>query len=162
MQLGLATLASTLTIYLTCSEHFITSKDSAFLTDTRPPTAAATPDATERTSLLPHSPAVSEDEGPKPTRKVLYYAGGSGIPEIKTILSGFVIHGYLGGRTLFTKSVGLALSVASGLSLGMSSDCALSAFSKLALTMNRQGRTTCPHRQLRWQHCFPAVHKIRV
>jgi len=29
-----------------------------------------------------------------------------------------VIHGYLGGRTLFTKSVGLALSVASGLSLG--------------------------------------------
>lgn len=31
---------------------------------------------------------------------------------------GFVIHGYLGGRTLFTKSVGLALSVASGLSLG--------------------------------------------
>jgi H+/Cl- antiporter ClcA len=45
-------------------------------------------------------------------------AAGSGIPEIKTILSGFVIHGYLGGRTLFTKSVGLALSVASGLSLG--------------------------------------------
>ena len=32
---------------------------------------------------------------------------------------GFVIHGYLGGRTLFTKSVGLALSVASGLSLGV-------------------------------------------
>ncbi|KAG6820744.1 H(+)/Cl(-) exchange transporter 3 [Arthromyces matolae] len=31
---------------------------------------------------------------------------------------GFVIHGYLGGRVLFTKSVGLALSVASGLSLG--------------------------------------------
>ncbi|PPQ67255.1 hypothetical protein CVT25_005839 [Psilocybe cyanescens] len=30
----------------------------------------------------------------------------------------FVIHGYLGGRTLFTKAVGLALSVASGLSLG--------------------------------------------
>ena len=48
----------------------------------------------------------------------MYYAAGSGIPEIKTILSGFVIHGYLGGRTLFTKSVGLALSVASGLSLG--------------------------------------------
>jgi chloride channel 3/4/5 len=32
--------------------------------------------------------------------------------------SGFVIRGYLGGRVLFTKSVGLALSVASGLSLG--------------------------------------------
>lgn len=48
----------------------------------------------------------------------MYYAAGSGIPEIKTILSGFVIHGYLGGWTLVTKSVGLALSVASGLSLG--------------------------------------------
>ena len=29
-----------------------------------------------------------------------------------------MIHGYLGGWTLLTKSVGLALSVASGLSLG--------------------------------------------
>jgi chloride channel 3/4/5 len=55
---------------------------------------------------------------PEPPRKILYYAAGSGIPEIKTILSGFVIHGYLGGWTLFTKSIGLALSVASGLSLG--------------------------------------------
>ena len=49
---------------------------------------------------------------------MLYFAAGSGIPEIKTILSGFVIHGYLGGRVLFAKSVGLAMSVASGLSLG--------------------------------------------
>lgn len=70
----------------------------------------------------------------------MYYAAGSGIPEIKTILSGmsaasgsscmvpggsdeadsvgFVIHGYLGGWTLLTKSAGLALSVGSGLSLG--------------------------------------------
>lgn len=31
---------------------------------------------------------------------------------------GFVIHGYLGARTLFTKALGLALSVGSGLSLG--------------------------------------------
>ena len=33
-------------------------------------------------------------------RKVMYYAAGSGIPEIKTLLSGFVIRGYLGGWTL--------------------------------------------------------------
>lgn len=51
-------------------------------------------------------------------RKVLFYAAGSGIPEIKCILSGFVIRGYLGGWTLVTKSIGLTLSVASGLSLG--------------------------------------------
>lgn len=30
------------------------------------------------------------------TRKVMYFAAGSGIPEIKTLLSGFVIRGYLG------------------------------------------------------------------
>lgn len=30
-------------------------------------------------------------------RKVMYFAAGSGIPEIKTLLSGFVIRGYLGG-----------------------------------------------------------------
>jgi hypothetical protein len=34
------------------------------------------------------------------------------------VSAGFVIHGYLGGRTLFTKAVGLTLSVASGLTLG--------------------------------------------
>lgn len=34
------------------------------------------------------------------------------------LYAGFVIHGYLGGRTLFIKAVGLTLSVASGLTLG--------------------------------------------
>lgn len=42
----------------------------------------------------------------------------SGIPEIKTILSGFIIRGYLGKWTLIIKVVGLILSVSSGLSLG--------------------------------------------
>lgn len=46
------------------------------------------------------------------------YACGSGIPEIKTILSGFIIRGYLGKWTLIIKSVGIILSVSSGLSLG--------------------------------------------
>lgn len=46
------------------------------------------------------------------------YACGSGIPEIKTILSGFIIRGYLGKWTLMIKSVGLILSVSAGLSLG--------------------------------------------
>uniref|UniRef100_A0A5S6QRH2 Chloride channel protein n=1 Tax=Trichuris muris TaxID=70415 RepID=A0A5S6QRH2_TRIMR len=46
------------------------------------------------------------------------YACGSGIPEIKCILSGFIIRGYLGKWTLLIKSVGLALAAASGLSLG--------------------------------------------
>lgn len=46
------------------------------------------------------------------------YACGSGIPEIKTILSGFIIRGYLGKWTLLIKSVGLMLSVSTGLCLG--------------------------------------------
>lgn len=46
------------------------------------------------------------------------YACGSGIPEIKTILSGFIIRGYLGKWTLLIKSVGLMLSVSAGLCLG--------------------------------------------
>jgi len=46
------------------------------------------------------------------------YACGSGIPEIKTILSGFIIRGYLGKWTLVIKSISLMLAVASGLSLG--------------------------------------------
>ncbi|KAJ7178489.1 chloride channel [Mycena crocata] len=98
--LGLATLSCLLTLFLTNSTTFVTRKESGVLA----PGFADAPNPTSRTEL--------------PKRKVMYYAAGSGIPEIKTILSGFVIHGYLGGRTLFTKSVGLALSVASGLSLG--------------------------------------------
>uniref|UniRef100_A0A8C5AHE8 Chloride channel protein n=1 Tax=Gadus morhua TaxID=8049 RepID=A0A8C5AHE8_GADMO len=46
------------------------------------------------------------------------YACGSGIPEIKTILSGFIIRGYLGKWTLLIKTITLVLAVASGLSLG--------------------------------------------
>ncbi|KAG8448095.1 hypothetical protein GDO86_015259 [Hymenochirus boettgeri] len=46
------------------------------------------------------------------------YACGSGIPEIKTILSGFIIRGYLGKWTLIIKTMTLGLAVSSGLSLG--------------------------------------------
>jgi len=46
------------------------------------------------------------------------YAVGSGIPEVKTILSGFIIRGYLGKWTLLIKSLTSPLSVASNLSLG--------------------------------------------
>ncbi|TFK54445.1 hypothetical protein OE88DRAFT_1655111 [Heliocybe sulcata] len=97
----LALISALLTIHLTASNTFSTRKDSGVL--------GPSFDDNKQEDV----PVVVE-----PKRKVLYYAAGSGIPEIKTILSGFVIHGYLGGRTLFTKSVGLALSVASGLSLG--------------------------------------------
>eukprot|EP01137_Pigoraptor_chileana_P005834 Opistho-2@49442 len=46
------------------------------------------------------------------------YAAGSGIPQVKTIMGGFIIRGFLGWWTLLVKSVALVLSVASGMSLG--------------------------------------------
>ncbi|GJJ06304.1 hypothetical protein Clacol_000495 [Clathrus columnatus] len=46
------------------------------------------------------------------------YAAGSGISEIKCIIAGFVMKGYLGGWTLFIKSLTLPLIIASGLSVG--------------------------------------------
>ncbi|KAF6818928.1 H(+)/Cl(-) exchange transporter 5-like protein 1 [Colletotrichum sojae] len=49
---------------------------------------------------------------------VYYSAAGSGVAEVRVILSGFVLHGFLGLKTLAIKSVALILSVASGLSLG--------------------------------------------
>ncbi|PNS17463.1 hypothetical protein CAC42_7146 [Sphaceloma murrayae] len=47
-----------------------------------------------------------------------YPAAASGVAEVKVILSGFVLHGYLGVKTLVAKSLGLILSVGSGLSVG--------------------------------------------
>ncbi|KAH8075851.1 chloride channel [Cristinia sonorae] len=46
------------------------------------------------------------------------YAFHTGIPEIKAILSGYVFDAFLSPWTLLIKAVGLALAVASGLSLG--------------------------------------------
>lgn len=49
---------------------------------------------------------------------VYYSAAGSGVAEVKVINSGFVLHGYLGLKTLVIKTVALIFSVASGLSIG--------------------------------------------
>ncbi|KAH0283882.1 CLC voltage-gated chloride channel, partial [Aureobasidium sp. EXF-3399] len=82
-------------------------------------------------NLAAHAPTTAEarkDSSGSPTRRfaeaaqkppmVYYPAAGSGVAEVKVILSGFIIRGYLGLRTLMFKTLGLILSVASGLSLG--------------------------------------------
>lgn len=46
------------------------------------------------------------------------YAAGSGISEIKCIIAGFVMKGFLGFWTLLIKSITLPLAIASGLSIG--------------------------------------------
>ena len=87
---------------------------------THPDSAATAMESPDRIVSRDYARIANEQRASKAIlpRKVLYFATGSGISEVKCILSGFVIHGYLGFWTLFTKSVGLTLSVASGLSLG--------------------------------------------
>jgi chloride channel 3/4/5 len=59
---------------------------------------------------------ITDDEANAPM--VYYSAAGSGVAEVRVILSGFVLHGFLGWQTLIVKTVALILAVASGLSLG--------------------------------------------
>ena len=61
-------------------------------------------------------PAKGGDHGI--TGKSIYLAAGSGIPEIKTILSGFVIPHILDFKVLAVKAVGAVFAVASGMCLG--------------------------------------------
>ncbi|KAM0755539.1 hypothetical protein T439DRAFT_341321 [Meredithblackwellia eburnea MCA 4105] len=134
----LASVSAFLTINLTSSTSIYSSKDDSpsVYSFPSPPTSqqhpapkshhpAASYGATENITPNGNGTSIHDEPSslpppmfyPKP-HKVMYFAAGSGIPEIKTILSGFVIRGYLGSWTLFTKSVGLAMSVGSGLSLG--------------------------------------------
>ena len=69
----------------------------------------------DKGSVSPTDPVSIET---KPGTVVYYPAAGSGVAEVKVILSGFVVHGYLGVRTLVVKTLALILAVASGLSLG--------------------------------------------
>ncbi|TQW00355.1 chloride channel protein 3, 4 [Cordyceps javanica] len=70
------------------------------------------------------------------------HAKHSGIPEIKTILGGFVIRRLLGAWTLITKSLGLILAVASGMWLGKEGPlvhvacCCANLFTKLFHNIN--------------------------
>ncbi|KAG6011617.1 hypothetical protein E4U43_008214 [Claviceps pusilla] len=50
--------------------------------------------------------------------KIMYMAAGSGIPEIKTILSGFAIPDFLSFKVLVVKAVGATFAVATGMCLG--------------------------------------------
>ncbi|KAI8349423.1 chloride channel [Blakeslea trispora] len=50
--------------------------------------------------------------------KTVYYSAGSGIPEVKVILGGFVIKGFLGIKTLLVKSIGMIFSTSAGLTIG--------------------------------------------
>jgi chloride channel 3/4/5 len=61
-------------------------------------------------------PSLSPD--PPVSGKSMYMAAGSGIPEIKTILSGFVIPHFLDFKVLVVKAVGSIFAVSTGMCLG--------------------------------------------
>ncbi|KAL9597265.1 MAG: hypothetical protein Q9219_005246 [cf. Caloplaca sp. 3 TL-2023] len=61
-------------------------------------------------------PVQASDQGL--TGKSIYLAAGSGIPEIKTILSGFVIPHFLDLKVLVIKAIGAVFAVATGMCLG--------------------------------------------
>ncbi|KAI9734338.1 MAG: hypothetical protein M1834_002444 [Cirrosporium novae-zelandiae] len=75
-------------------------------------------------------------------KKYAIYARHSGIPEIKTVLGGFVLQRFMGPWTLVIKSLGLCLAVASGLWLGKEGPlvhvacCCANLFMKLSDTLN--------------------------
>lgn len=66
-----------------------------------------------------HSSSSSDDTSDHNVHaRVIYTASGSGVPEVKTILSGFFIRRFLGTYTLFAKTITLILAIASGMALG--------------------------------------------
>jgi chloride channel 3/4/5 len=65
-----------------------------------------------------HSHGGQSQPAEKPPNKIIYMAAGSGIPEIKLVLSGFEFPHLLGWKVLCVKAVGAAMAVASGLCLG--------------------------------------------
>ncbi|KAJ1668227.1 hypothetical protein IW140_000469 [Coemansia sp. RSA 1813] len=71
-----------------------------------------------RVTVANHGVSSSVETKVSPTVKLAYYGAGSGIPEVKSILAGFVIHGFLGVRILLVKTFGLILCCASGIITG--------------------------------------------
>ncbi|KAI9873206.1 MAG: hypothetical protein M1830_000711, partial [Pleopsidium flavum] len=61
---------------------------------------------------------VAAEGGQEVVAKSMYLAAGSGIPEIKTILSGFVIPKFLDFKVLAVKAIGAVFAVATGMCLG--------------------------------------------
>jgi chloride channel 3/4/5 len=77
---------------------------------TRASLPAVAADAKDKSTDAPSRPVVSG--------KSMYMAAGSGIPEIKTVLSGFVIPHFFDLKVLAVKGLGSIFAVATGMCLG--------------------------------------------
>lgn len=125
-----ALIAATITLHSKTSTFVTTNSSQQQSSSSHSPDIAQKPDEDgqdyphETTQLIPgsntrHSSTTNASESvPSPQARVIYSAYGSGVPEVKTILSGFVIREYLGTRALIYKASGLVFSLASGLCVG--------------------------------------------
>ena len=102
--------ASSFAIYVGMALVFgIVSSSATMLTKSTLPTASS--------ENSPKDPGTGEQNSTVPG-KTMYMASGSGIPEIKTILSGFVIPNFLSLRVLAIKAFGAIFAVSTGMCLG--------------------------------------------
>ncbi|KAF9357964.1 hypothetical protein BGX26_002756 [Mortierella sp. AD094] len=105
------TLFAGICVVMVTSDGTVSQQKSHGATKRRKPSGGGIPASNSRTSMQ----SILNASQPK---KIAYFGAGSGIPEVKTILGGFVIRGFLGFRTLMIKLIGLPLMVASGLNMG--------------------------------------------
>ncbi|KAF7557583.1 hypothetical protein G7Z17_g626 [Cylindrodendrum hubeiense] len=110
-------------------------------TKTNLPIVRATSDNVSSARKTPHQDAI------KPAGKTMYMAAGSGIPEIKTVLSGFVIPHLFDFKVLFVKAIGATFAVATGLSVAFGAPIGGVLFSYEEIS------TYFP-RQVLWRSCL--------
>jgi chloride channel 3/4/5 len=102
---------SSFAIYVAMAVAFgIISSSATMLTKSSLPTAADLPSSSTK-------PNGNNSSTPQ-AGKTMYLASGSGIPEIKTILSGFTIPSFLSLRVLLVKAFGAIFAVSTGMCLG--------------------------------------------
>lgn len=97
----------------TLDENLAAERAETVYFDEQNAEGSPSPDSSHSPSQSPPADVLASDPP-----MIYYSAAGSGVAEVRVILSGFVLHGFLGLKTLLVKTVGLILSVASGLSLG--------------------------------------------
>lgn len=102
--------ASAFVIYVAFALAFGVISGSVTMLTKRSLPAASLGSGDKNQSNAPAQPTISG--------KSMYMAAGSGIPEIKTILSGFVIPNFLDFKVLVVKAVGAVFAVSTGMCLG--------------------------------------------
>ncbi|KAF2196161.1 hypothetical protein GQ43DRAFT_273664 [Delitschia confertaspora ATCC 74209] len=108
-------------VYVLFALAFGTISSSATMLTKRSLSAASpSPSSSKNHANNTLSPEETRQEEPLPSiaGKTMYMAAGSGIPEIKTILSGFVIPNFLSPTVLLVKAFGAVFAVSTGMWLG--------------------------------------------